>query len=329
MRTTAEVLQALAATVAADVAALPDAEVRAEALDLLRALNLAHVALMARLASFDRRDLARPDGVRSTKAWLSAFGRLSPHLASATMTRAHTLDRLPALATAAAGGDISAEHLSRVADLTDKVGEAVVASVESILADAATTLNPTDFGQVGERVRAHADPDGPEPDPDDILNRHEPTHRSRPRHPTRRQTLRNPTQPTLDHTHHPKTGRLRRSYEMEAVKVYKLLSTQEWRDAQAAGEFRGSEIDLADGYVHFSTAEQVVETAARHFAGQRGLSMLTVDADQLGDALRWEPSRGGDLFPHLYGPLLVSAVLAEVDLDEAVPVDHAVAQALR
>ena len=110
--------------------------------------------------------------------------------------------------------------------------------------------------------------------------------------------------------------------------VYKLLPVDEWQPARAAGEYRGSAVDLADGFVHFSTAEQVVETAARHFAGQRGLTMLTVDADQLGDALRWEASRGGDLFPHLYGPLTVSAVVAEAELPDGVPVDQAVAAAL-
>jgi len=110
--------------------------------------------------------------------------------------------------------------------------------------------------------------------------------------------------------------------------IYKLLTVREWQAARAAGEFAGSEVDLAEGFVHFSTAEQVVETAARFFTGQRGLAMLTVDADELGDSLRWEPSRGGDLFPHLYAPLQVSAVLAEVELPDGVPVDQAVAEVL-
>jgi uncharacterized protein (DUF952 family) len=110
--------------------------------------------------------------------------------------------------------------------------------------------------------------------------------------------------------------------------IYKLLTVQEWQAAKEAGEFAGSAFDQADGFVHFSTAEQVVQTAALHFTGQRGLAMLTVDADDLGEALRWEPSRGGDLFPHLYAPLKVSAVVAEVDLPDGIPVDQAVTEVL-
>src|SRR5262245_1696232 len=110
--------------------------------------------------------------------------------------------------------------------------------------------------------------------------------------------------------------------------VYKLLSVREWQAAKAAGEYAGSAVDVADGFVHFSTAEQVAETALRHFAGQHSLAMLTVDADELGDALRWEWSRGGDLFPHLYAPLKLSAVVATVELPDGVPVDQAVAEVL-
>src|SRR5262249_38325833 len=75
-----------------------------------------------------------------------------------------------------------------------------------------------------------------------------------------------------------------------------------------AGEFTGAPVDLADGYIHFSTADQVEETAAKHFAGQRDLILVAVDADALGAALKWEPSRGGALFPHLYGKLSLTAV---------------------
>ena len=110
--------------------------------------------------------------------------------------------------------------------------------------------------------------------------------------------------------------------------IYKLLSIDEWRAAQAVGEFRGSAVDLADGYVHFSTGEQVVETAARHFAGQPGLLLLAIDADRLGEDLRWEPSRGGALFPHLYASLPLGAVVDAVELPAGVPVDEAVARAL-
>lgn len=90
--------------------------------------------------------------------------------------------------------------------------------------------------------------------------------------------------------------------------IYKILSRTVWECAVARGVFAGAPVDLADGYVHFSTAAQVRETARRHFAGQEDLLLLHVDAAQLGDALKWEPSRGGDLFPHLYAGLPVDAV---------------------
>lgn len=87
--------------------------------------------------------------------------------------------------------------------------------------------------------------------------------------------------------------------------IYKILPAAMWSDAVAAGSFRGSPLDLTDGFIHFSTAAQVRDTAARHFAGVRDLVLVAVDADLLGTALEWEPSRGGDLFPHLYAPLAV------------------------
>ena len=85
--------------------------------------------------------------------------------------------------------------------------------------------------------------------------------------------------------------------------VYKIAPETLWREAEAAGVFTGAPIDLADGYIHFSTAEQVRETAAKHFAGQTGLLLVAIDADRLGPALKYEFSRGGALFPHLYAPL--------------------------
>jgi uncharacterized protein (DUF952 family) len=90
--------------------------------------------------------------------------------------------------------------------------------------------------------------------------------------------------------------------------IYKICSVPLWQQAQAAGVLNGAPIDLQDGYIHFSTAAQVRETAAKHFAGQTDLLLVAVDPDALGQALRYEPSRGGDLFPHLYGPLPLSAV---------------------
>jgi uncharacterized protein (DUF952 family) len=91
--------------------------------------------------------------------------------------------------------------------------------------------------------------------------------------------------------------------------IYKICRTDEWREAERAGMFRGAAIDLTDGYIHFSTAAQVAETAARHFAGKADLVLVAVAVAALGPALRWEPSRGGALFPHLYGVLALDAVL--------------------
>ncbi|MGQ4275139.1 DUF952 domain-containing protein [Terrihabitans sp. B22-R8] len=91
--------------------------------------------------------------------------------------------------------------------------------------------------------------------------------------------------------------------------VYKILPASLWREAQATGAFRGAPVDLADGYIHFSTAQQAAETAAKHFAGQDDLLLLAVEGASLGPALKWEPSRGGALFPHLYADLPISAVL--------------------
>src|SRR6266436_906491 len=90
--------------------------------------------------------------------------------------------------------------------------------------------------------------------------------------------------------------------------IYKICETGQWAQAEHNGEFRGSAVDLADGYIHFSTATQVAGTAARHFAGMSALVLVAVGAEELGGALKWETSRGGALFPHLYGPLPLAAV---------------------
>ena len=96
-------------------------------------------------------------------------------------------------------------------------------------------------------------------------------------------------------------------------RIYKILPQRDWRAAQAAGRYEGSPLDLKDGFIHFSTAAQAQETARRHFAGQAGLVVLEVETDELGDALKWEPSRGGDLFPHLYGSLDPALVRSEAE----------------
>jgi uncharacterized protein (DUF952 family) len=90
--------------------------------------------------------------------------------------------------------------------------------------------------------------------------------------------------------------------------IYKICEGAQWSDAERAGEFRGSGIDLADGYIHFSTAGQVAETAAKHFARRPELVLVAVAAKDVSRALKWEPSRGGALFPHLYGVLPMAAV---------------------
>lgn len=94
-----------------------------------------------------------------------------------------------------------------------------------------------------------------------------------------------------------------RAGEMGNMRIYKILRADEWAALEAAGETPGAPIDVADGYVHFSTATQAAETAAKYFANVDGLVLAALEADDLGDALKWEVSRGGDKFPHLYGPL--------------------------
>ena len=90
--------------------------------------------------------------------------------------------------------------------------------------------------------------------------------------------------------------------------IYKICEQAAWRAAGAAGAYDGSDVDRRDGFIHFSTAAQVAETAAKHFAGQPGLMLVAVDGDALGPALKWERSRGNELFPHLYAALPLSAV---------------------
>jgi uncharacterized protein (DUF952 family) len=94
-----------------------------------------------------------------------------------------------------------------------------------------------------------------------------------------------------------------------ATLIFKICDSALWRKAELAGSFRGAPIDASDGFIHFSTVAQVVETAARHFARVDNLVLVAVDAPALGGALRWEPSRGGDLFPHLYAALPLAAVV--------------------
>ncbi len=100
----------------------------------------------------------------------------------------------------------------------------------------------------------------------------------------------------------------------EDAAIYHICRADEWRAAQSEGRYGGSSQDAADGFIHFSGAGQVVKSAAKHRAGQDDLVLLRVDPDRLGPALKWEASRGGKLFPHLYGDLPLTAVIAAYDL---------------
>lgn len=101
---------------------------------------------------------------------------------------------------------------------------------------------------------------------------------------------------------------------MAGTVIYHICTCDDWDAALAAGQYGGSAQDHADGFIHFSSAADVVASAAKHRTGQSGLLLLSVDAQALGEALKWEPARGGILFPHLYGAMPVVAVLRVEDL---------------
>ena len=96
--------------------------------------------------------------------------------------------------------------------------------------------------------------------------------------------------------------------------IYKICPASAWREAERQGVYRGSADDLRDGFIHFSTASQVAETAKKHFFGQTGLFLIAVDAGVLGESLRWETSRNDEEFPHLYGELDLGAVTGVLDM---------------
>lgn len=104
--------------------------------------------------------------------------------------------------------------------------------------------------------------------------------------------------------------------------VWKIAPRALWEEAERRGRFDGAPVDLADGFIHFSTGAQLRETAAKHFAGQDDLLLIAVDGAALGPALKYEPSRGGDLFPHLYAPLPLGAVRAVMPLALDAAGDH-------
>ncbi len=111
--------------------------------------------------------------------------------------------------------------------------------------------------------------------------------------------------------------------------IYKIATRAEWDAAQALSRNEGSGDDARDGFIHFSSPKQLAATAAKHFAGQSDLVLVAVDGEQLGERLRWEPSRGGELFPHLYGPLSLEAVIGAADLRLDAGGRHEVAEALQ
>ena len=96
---------------------------------------------------------------------------------------------------------------------------------------------------------------------------------------------------------------------VEIRTIYKICPLTLWQQTDQSGIFSGAPVDAADGYIHFSTAGQVRNTAGRHFSGEDGLVLVAVDVSKLGSALRWEESRGGARFPHLYSPLNLEAVI--------------------
>ena len=104
--------------------------------------------------------------------------------------------------------------------------------------------------------------------------------------------------------------------------IYKICPASAWREAERRGAFGGSADDRRDGFIHFSTASQVAETAKKHFFGCTGLFLIAVDADALGDSLRWEPSRNDELFPHLYGELDLGAVTGVLEMRTRSDGDH-------
>jgi uncharacterized protein (DUF952 family) len=101
------------------------------------------------------------------------------------------------------------------------------------------------------------------------------------------------------------------------TRVYKILRQDEWASFQSSGIFHGSPDDIRDGFIHLSARDQLAGTLARHFRGEDGLVLLAIDGADLGEALKWEPSRGGGLFPHLYASLLLTAILSATPLHRA------------
>ena len=164
MSTTDDLHAVLDGLVARDVSELPDSLLRSDLLLVLSGLNRLGAVAAALTAAFDARGLAESDGFRSTRGWLTAFGRLSQGAATRTLHTGRLLRDLPALASVAQAGSASGEHLARVVELAEQVGVPHVRDVDQELARAAAELSPVELGRVCERVRAYVDPDGADPD---------------------------------------------------------------------------------------------------------------------------------------------------------------------
>jgi hypothetical protein len=162
---TGQLQAVLAELTSTDVTALSDAQVRDDLLAVLSAVNQLHAVAATLTASFDTRAIADVDGCRSARAWLTAFGRLSPGAATRLLEHGRLLRDLPSVRAVAEQGSASSEHLARVVELAEHVGLAPVREVEPILAEAAATMRPAELRAVCNHVRAHLDPDGADPDP--------------------------------------------------------------------------------------------------------------------------------------------------------------------
>src|SRR5215468_7099239 len=162
---------ALAALVAHDPVDEPDASVRVMLPALLTAMHQLNALVADVLGVFDARDLANSDACATAHRWLVAFDRMTPNAASAWVTRSRLLRRLPALRAAALSGAVSTEHLRRVVQLVQRLDLPTVAPFDQLLADLASTVTPAQLQQACERIIAHADPDGPHPDPHAAFDR--------------------------------------------------------------------------------------------------------------------------------------------------------------
>jgi hypothetical protein len=146
-----------------DVIGSPDETVRGELVALLEVAQQVQAAIWDRLRSFDARGLAEADGLRTSRAWLAAMGRLSPCAASTQVKQARLLRQLPALAGATRTGAVGAEHVAKVAHLVEQIGIGAVTQVDQVLADLAAVGTPAQVLAACQRIHAHVDPDGPAP----------------------------------------------------------------------------------------------------------------------------------------------------------------------